>query len=187
MKFPKIVTAALIAASVASVAACGSDDSDVPDVPTVATTTAAATGNNGGGGGGLTDPNTRPTVAELNEMLNKALDGSVPNAQKTQLVEGSSADPKIFDQLVKAKKDNPDVTYKIYPPVIPSGPNKATVKVQVKLPDNPPTKLDASIVFVDGRWKLSRDTVCPLITANNVKTPMCEDTSGGAASKKAPN
>ncbi|AZG43725.1 hypothetical protein [Gordonia insulae] len=183
MKFPKIVTAALIAASVASVAACGSDDSDVPSVPTVSS--AAASADSSGEAGGVTDPNQRPSVATLNQMLNQALDPSVPNSEKTELVEGSSADPKIFDELVKAKQDNPDVTYEIFPPVIPAGPNKATVKVQVKLPDNPPTKLDASIVYVDGRWKLSRDTVCPLITANNVTTPMCSDSA--ASTSKAPN
>ncbi|MDL9944432.1 hypothetical protein QSJ19_02290 [Gordonia sp. ABSL11-1] len=184
MKFPKIVTAALIAASVASVAACGSDDSDIPEVPTVSSADSSADAGSGGDSG-VTNPNQRPSVATLNEMLNTALDPNVPNSQKTELVEGSSADPKIFDELVKAKQDNPDVTYEIFPPVIPAGPNKATVKVQVKLPDNPPTKLDASIVYVDGRWKLSRNTVCPLITANNVTTPMCTD--AGGASSKAPN
>ncbi|MAU81135.1 hypothetical protein VX037_11190 [Gordonia sp. Z-3] len=178
MKFPKIVTAALIAGAVASVAACGSDDSDVPEVPTVSSATAAASGE----GGGVNDPDTQPSVAVLNQMLEEALDPNVPNSEKTELVEGSAADPAIFDELVKAKQDNPDVTYEIFPPVIPAGPNKATVKVQVKLPDNPPTKLDASIVYVDGRWKLSRDTVCPLISANNVQTPMCTDSAAASES-----
>ncbi|MEE4023157.1 hypothetical protein V1Y59_08720 [Gordonia sp. PKS22-38] len=175
MKFPKIVTAALIAGAVASVAACGSDDSDVPAVPTVSSATADA----GAGDGGVTDPDTRPSVATLNQMLEEALDPDIPNSEKTELVEGSAADPAIFDELVKAQQDNPDVTYEIFPPVIPAGPNKASVKVQVKLPDNPPTTLDASIVYTDGRWKLSRDTVCPLITANNVQTPMCTEGASG--------
>ncbi|GAB90378.1 hypothetical protein [Gordonia rhizosphera] len=177
MKFSKIVTAALIAGSIATVAACGSDDSDVPSVPTVSSATAAS-----GTAGGVTDPNTRPSVATLNQMLTEALDPDVPNAEKTRLVEGSSADPTVFDKLVQAKEENPDVTYEIFPPVIPAGPNKATVKVQVKLPDNPPTKLDASIVYVDGRWKLSKDTVCPLITANNIESPMCVTASTSSAS-----
>ncbi|MBD1318083.1 hypothetical protein [Gordonia hankookensis] len=185
MKFPKIVTAALIAASVASVAACGSDDSDVPDVPTVSSAASSADAG-GSSADDVTNPNKRPSVATLNAMLTKALDPNVPNSEKTELVEGSSADPSVFDKLVKAKQDNPDVTYEIFPPVIPAGPNKATVKVQVKLPDNPPTKLDAGIVYTDGRWMLSSDTVCPLITANNVSTPMCKS-SGGASTPKAPN
>lgn len=173
MKFQKIVTAAFIAASITSLAACGGNDDDVPSVPTVASTTSAAAGSDAA----VTDPNTRPTVATLNAMLDKALDPNVPNSEKTQLVEGSEADPNVFDKLVQAKKDNPDVTYQIYPPVIPAGPNKASVKVQVKIGENPPTKLDAGIVYTDGRWKLSKDTVCPLVTANNVTTPMCASTS----------
>ncbi|MFW0792906.1 hypothetical protein AAFP30_03750 [Gordonia sp. CPCC 205515] len=173
MKFRKILTATFIAASITSLAACGSDDSDVPSVPTVASTTASAAA----GSDSVTDPNTRPTVAQLNAMLNEALDPNVPNSEKTQLVEGSEADPDVFDKLVQAKKDNPDVTYEIYPPVIPAGPNKASVKVQVKIGENPPTKLDAGIVYTDGRWKLAKDTVCPLVTANNVTTPMCVSTS----------
>nr|WP_202422026.1 hypothetical protein [Gordonia sp. SID5947] len=174
----------MIAASVASVAACGSDDSDVPDVPTVSS--AASSADAGGSSDDVTDPNKRPSVETLNAMLTKALDPNVPNSEKTELVEGSSADPTVFDKLVKAKQDNPDVTYEIFPPVIPDGPNKATVKVQVKLPDNPPTKLDAGIVYTDGRWMLSSATVCPLITANNVTTPMCKTPAGGSTSK-APN
>lgn len=174
MKFPKFVTAALIAGAVASVAACGSSDNDVPPVPT---TTAAATSEAAGSSstaiGNVTNPNQRPSVATLNAMLNKALDPNTPNAEKVQLVEGAEKDPAVFTKLVQARQQNPDVTYQIYPPVIPAGPNKATVKVQVKLPDNPPTKVDAGIVYADGRWKLSSNTVCPLLTANNVKTAMC--------------
>ncbi|GAC70017.1 hypothetical protein [Gordonia soli] len=175
MKYPKIVTAAMIAAAVTSLAACGSDDGG--DAPPLPTTTAASASASGGASGGsdtdLTDAKKRPGVAALNDMLDKALDPNVPNSQKTQLVEGSSADPEIFDKLVAAKKENPGVTYKIIPPVIPAGPNKAKVKVQVKLPDNPPANLEAGITYSQGRWKLSKDTVCPLITTNGVKSAMC--------------
>ncbi|GAB34274.1 hypothetical protein [Gordonia otitidis] len=175
MKFPKFVGAAIMAAAVAtSVAACGSDDSD--DAPTVATTTSAAVTSEAGASGadaGVTNPNVRPSVATLNAMLNKALDPNVPNSEKTELVQGSEKDPQLFDKLVRARQENKDVTYQIFPPVIPAGPNKATVKVQVKLPDNPPTKLDAQIVYDDGRWKLASDSVCPILSGNNIKSAMC--------------
>lgn len=181
MKFPKFVAGALLVSSVALVAGCGGSDDDEPPLVT-ATSSAAASAN---GSDDVTDPNQRPTVATLNEMLEKALDPDVSNSEKTQLVEGSDADPTVFDQLVKARQENPDVTYKIIPPVIPAGPNKATVKVQVKLPDNPASTVDASIVYVDGRWKLSKNTVCPLVEGNNVKTKMCADDAASTTSKKA--
>ena len=176
MKFPKFVGAAIMAAAVAtSLAACSSSD-DSDDVPTVATTTSAAATSEAGASGadaGVTNPNVRPSVATLNAMLDKALDPNVPNSEKTELVQGSEKDPQLFDKLVKAREDNKDVTYQIFPPVIPAGPNKATVKVQVKLPDNPPTKLDAQIVYDGGRWKLASDSVCPILSGNNIKSAMC--------------
>lgn len=176
MKFPKFVGAAVMTVAVAtSLAACSSSD-DSDDVPTVAATTSAATTSEAAASGadaGVTNPNVRPSVATLNAMLNKALDPNVPNSEKTDLVQGSEKDPQLFDKLVKARQDNKDVTYQIFPPVIPAGPNKATVKVQVKLPDNPPTKLDAQIVYDGGRWKLASDSVCPILSGNNIKSAMC--------------
>ena len=165
----------MAAAVATSLAACSSSD-DSDDVPTVATTTSAAATSEAGASGadaGVTNPNVRPSVATLNAMLDKALDPNVPNSEKTELVQGSEKDPQLFDKLVKAREDNKDVTYQIFPPVIPAGPNKATVKVQVKLPDNPPTKLDAQIVYDGGRWKLASDSVCPILSGNNIKSAMC--------------
>ena len=176
MKFPKFVGAAVMTVAVAtSLAACSSSD-DSDDVPTVAATTSAAATSEAAASGadaGVTNPNVRPSVATLNAMLNKALDPNVPNSEKTDLVQGSEKDPQLFDKLVKAREDNKDVTYQIFPPVIAAGPNKATVKVQVKLPDNPPTKLDAQIVYDGGRWKLASDSVCPILSGNNIKSAMC--------------
>ncbi|GAB39112.1 hypothetical protein [Gordonia sputi] len=176
MKFPKFVGAAVMTVAVAtSLAACSSSD-DSDDVPTVAATTSAAATSEAAASGadaGVTNPNVRPSVATLNAMLNKALDPNVPNSEKTDLVQGSEKDPQLFDKLVKARQDNKDVTYQIFPPVIPAGPNKATVKVLVKLPDNPPTKLDAQIVYDGGRWKLASDSVCPILSGNNIKSAMC--------------
>lgn len=167
MKFPtKFMTAAVIAGSMALFAGCGSDD-EAPLPPVQSAQTGAQ------GGGGVTDAQTPPTVAALNEMLNEALDPNVPSADKVELVEGAEADPGIFDQLVKAREENPDVSYEIFDPVIPAGPNKATVKVQIVIPDTPPTKLDAGIVFDDGRWKLAQSTVCPLVLGAGLESPMC--------------
>lgn len=167
----------MIAGMAVSVAACGGGDDDgLPPLPPVSTSTQASAPAESVGKyevTGVTNPKVRPTVKTLNKMLDLALDPDVPNSAKTQLVEGSEKDPDVFNKLVQARKDNPDATYKIFPPVIPAGPKRATVKVQVKIGENPPAKAEAGIVFVDGRWKLSKDTVCPLLSGNNVKTAMC--------------
>lgn len=169
----------MIAATVTmGVAACSDDSDSAPSVP-MASSSAAQSGQ-AQGGDSLTNPNQRPDVKSLNDMLNKALDANVPNSQKTQLVQNSEKDPQIFDKLVKAKTDNPDANYQIYPPVLAAGPNRASVKVQVKLPDNPPSKVDAQIVFDKGRWKLASQTVCPILSFQKIKSPMCPAQPAGS-------
>ncbi|EGD55876.1 hypothetical protein [Gordonia neofelifaecis] len=190
MNIRKIVTGAVLAGAIAATAACGSDNSDVPPVPSATTTTEAATTSAATGTEAeMTNPNKVPGVAALNDMLQKALDPSIKASEKTDLVEGSQIDPNLFNQLVKAKKDNPDVTYQIKKPILKAGPNKAKVKVEVKLPNNPPTKIDASIVFDNGRWKLSKETVCPLLSQTDVQSPLCAAAQSKAksavSSKKA--
>lgn len=188
LRFAKFVAAAaMVGAATTTLVACSSGSDDAPIVPPLSSTTAATTTSStavsADGITGVTDPNKRPTVAVLNKMLEKALDPTAPASERTLLVQGAEADPQVFAKLDKAVKENPGVTYKIYPPVIPAGPKKANVKVQVKLPDNPATKLEASIVFDEGRWKLANSTVCPLLTANNVKSAMCPASSSTSAPK----
>ncbi|MFT3662052.1 MAG: hypothetical protein QM809_11805 [Gordonia sp. (in: high G+C Gram-positive bacteria)] len=186
MKFRKFLMAGAIAGLVGVTAACGSDDDSLPPVPAASTTAAADESASAAPEdkleSELSDANKRPSVEALNEMLQMALDPKISPEDKTVLVEGSEADPKLFNQLVEVAQDNPDVDYEIKKPVISNGPKRASVKFEVRIPDNPPTKIDASIVYDDGRWKLSKQTVCPLLSAQNVKTPACADTAAGASS-----
>ncbi|MFT4124792.1 MAG: hypothetical protein QM662_00990 [Gordonia sp. (in: high G+C Gram-positive bacteria)] len=185
MRFPKFVGAAMVAAAVTvSLAACGGED-DADAVPTVPATSSAAastgaaasSGAQGGGIGNVTNSRVLPTVAQLNAMLETALDPDVPNSQKVALVQHSERDPDIFDKLVQARRDNPDVRYSIRGPVRTDGPNRGKVRVNVKLPEQAPTDIDAQIVFDHGRWKLASSTVCPLITGNGVSSAMCPSAS----------
>ena len=187
MKIRNIVTGAVVAAVVATTAACGSDDSaSAPPVPQVQSSAAGASSTDSSAGGDeMTNAKKVPSVGALDDMLQKALDPKIKPADKTELVEGSEVDPALFTKLVKAAQDNPDVTYKIKRPVLPNGPKKASVKVEIKLPDNPATKFDAAIVYDKGHWKLSKSTVCPLLTSQNVKTPLCPSDSKSTTKKKA--
>lgn len=186
MKYRKFVMAGAIAAMVGVTAACGSDD-NLPPVPQAATTTESdsAVAQENSLEAELSDGKKRPSIEALNEMLQMALDPKIPAEDKTVLVEGSEVDPKLFDQLVDVAEDNPDVTYRLMKPVISNGPNRASVKFEIRIPDNPPTKIDASIVYDDGRWKLSKQTVCPLLSAQDVKTPLCEETASSSTKSSA--
>lgn len=184
MNIRKLAGGFVIAGVLATTAACGgSNDSAVPPVPTAPSTTTSTTAAATGADAEMTNPNKVPSVAALNDMLQKALDPSIKPADKVELVEGSEVDPALFNELVKAKKDNPHVTYQIKKPILKDGPKRAKVKVEIKLPDNPPTKIDASIVFDNGRWKLSKQTVCPLLGQTDVKSPLCADSSSSKAKK----
>ncbi|PXW32270.1 UNVERIFIED_CONTAM: hypothetical protein DES50_10350 [Williamsia faeni] len=173
MKLRKFVTAGVAVCAFLSIAAC-SDDSDSPATTTAATSSAATSS---AAGGGLTDPSKPPTAAELNTMLQKALDPNIPASEKTDLVQDSEKDPKIFDTLVDAAAANPDLEYQIVAPVRPAGTNQAKANVKVKFPDTPEQQVEALIVFDDGTWKLSSTTVCLLLSAANKTSPMCPATS----------
>ncbi|MDL9937424.1 hypothetical protein QSJ18_11770 [Gordonia sp. ABSL1-1] len=178
MKIRKFLTATMIATALVSVAACGDDSSDAPPVPTAnaATTTgdsSAAPAQPGAIGTDITNKSKPPSLTTLNAMITKALDPEVANSEKVVLVEGSEKDPAIFKKLVAAKKANPNISYELVAPVTRQGPKRAKVTVQVATPDNPPTSVDATIVYDDGRWKLSNETVCLLLSAYNEKSAMC--------------
>ncbi|WP_461417749.1 hypothetical protein [Gordonia sp. GN26] len=154
------------------VAACGGDDSDAPPAPTL-TSTADAGAAGGDTESEITNGSKPPSIAALNELVDTAVDPKIPSKDKIVLVEGSEKDPAIFDQLVKARAENSDVDWVLVNPVISAGPNKARVKVRIETAGNPPTNAESTIVFDDGRWKLSQETVCNLLGLYQVKSPMC--------------
>ncbi|MHC3003232.1 hypothetical protein OK17_13470 [Gordonia sp. GN26] len=162
----------IAAALMTGVAACGGDDSDAPPAPTL-TSTADAGAAGGDTESEITNGSKPPSIAALNELVDTAVDPKIPSKDKIVLVEGSEKDPAIFDQLVKARAENSDVDWVLVNPVISAGPNKARVKVRIETAGNPPTNAESTIVFDDGRWKLSQETVCNLLGLYQVKSPMC--------------
>jgi hypothetical protein len=176
LKLRKFVTAGVALCAFVSIAAC-SDDGGSDDPTTTTTTTTVASTSGASGTPNLTDAKKPPTAAALNDMLKIALDPKIPNTEKTELVEGSDADPEIFDKLIAGMKANPDVTYEIVAPVRPAGANQAKANVKINFPDQPQTQVEALIAYNEGRWKLSKTTVCLLLSGANEKSPMCPATS----------
>ncbi|WP_437425606.1 hypothetical protein [Williamsia muralis] len=178
MKLRKFVTAGVALCAFVSIAACSDDGgSDDPTTTTTTSTTTDAGPSGSTSPDGLTDPKKPPTAAALNTMLETALNPDIPNTDKTELVEGSDADPEIFDKLIAGMKANPDVTYEIVAPVRPAGANQAKANVKINFPDQPQTQVEALIAYNEGRWKLSKTTVCLLLSGANEKSPMCPATS----------
>ncbi|MFJ6097365.1 hypothetical protein [Williamsia muralis] len=172
------MTAGVALCAFVSIAACSDDGGSSDPTTTTTTSTTTETGPSGSASpDGLTDPKKPPTAAALNDMLKVALNPNIPNTEKTELVEGSDADPEIFDKLIAGMKANPDVTYEIVAPVRPAGANQAKANVKINFPDQPQTQVEALIAYNEGRWKLSKTTVCLLLSGANEKSPMCPATS----------
>ncbi|MFZ2512095.1 MAG: hypothetical protein WAW85_13530 [Gordonia sp. (in: high G+C Gram-positive bacteria)] len=187
MKIRKFLAIGVAAAALSVTAACGSSDDNLPPVPAAASSSVEAAGGSAAATGyeaEITDATKKPSVEVLNTMLETALDPKVPAKDKVDLVEGAEADPDLFNQLVKVAKENPDVTYVIQKPIRSNGPKRATFKVMVTIPGNQPAPIAASIVFDDGRWKLSTETVCPLLAQGNVSTPLCPGNASASGSAK---
>ncbi|GAC82168.1 hypothetical protein GP2_001_00200 [Gordonia paraffinivorans NBRC 108238] len=189
MKYRKFLGATMIAAAMMTgVAACGGSDDDAPPAPTLTSTAAAnASGAAGDNESEITNGSKPPSIAALNELVDTAVDPKIPAKDKTDLVQGSEKDPEIFDELVKAREDNPDVKWSLVNPVITNGPKKANVKVRIETAGNPPANAEATIVFDKGRWKLSNQTVCNLLGLYQVESAMCTPAGGATSSKKADN
>lgn len=157
MKSSKTIMAACVAlALVGSIAACGSDDGEEPTATAASTSAKVAL----------------PKPAELNTLLDKALDPKVPLAEKRGLVEdGDQAPPAMFDALVKGKRDNPGATYEIVPPISP-GPNRNTAiaKFNIKLnPRDAPINSDVTLVYQKETWRLSKASACVLLSQAKFK------------------
>lgn len=97
-KTGRIAIAGLAIAATLSMTACGGDDNKDTAKPARTTTSAKAAAS--------ASPNLPPvpTVSELNTALQKALDPSIPNAEKLDMVQGAQADPELPNRLADAAK-----------------------------------------------------------------------------------
>jgi len=182
VKFRAVSMALALVGVVLVSSACGGDpDSEIPNpaesspgVWTSLKQDANATSLSPAMDAQLKDQSKVPSVETLNTMLAIALNPKVPAKNKTNFVEGSQADPSIFDKMSKNAADNPEMTFRIRPQTR-NGPKRVNVKFEINLPGNPPTVIDSELVYDDGRWKLFKQSVCPLLSAQKIKTPLCPE------------
>ncbi len=109
-----------------------------------------------------TTPDRAPSTQQLEEMLNRAVDPKVPLEQKIELVQGATtADGPLFDELVKLRRDNPQVSWHIGRPVLEQ-PGLAKAQFSV-LMDGTNQLAYVTLVFDGGRWKLQKSYACQMI------------------------
>ncbi len=164
MKFGKTLVATVAVLAAVGLTGCSTGDDLIPPPPLSATAAAAGADSH--------SANVAPTAAQLEAMLNRAVDPSVPSKDKIDLVQGATAaDAPMFDELVKMRKDNPSFTWNIGTPHLQTpGQAQATVSAVVNGQNQ---SADVTFVFDDGAWKLQRTYACGMLQQLGRTTPSC--------------
>lgn len=163
LKLRKITVAAVAIAAGLTMTACGSEETTTSPTTTAKTTTTTV------------DSSTveLPTSAELNALLVKGLDESVPLAERAELVEGAESDPELMNQVAAAAK-SANAQVEILDPVIDTGSDTASASLNIVINGQPlASGAQASFVNVDGVWKLSKTTACAILPVANLTSPAC--------------
>lgn len=161
-KTGRIAIATLAAVTALGLTACGSGDKETTTKPKVSTSkTTAAAGN--------FPP--APTVADLNAELQKALDPSVPNAEKLDMMQGVQADPNLPNLLADAYKQN-NATITVTG-VTDLGNGTITADAQASLNGGAPQQAVVPFVAEDGKWKVQKEWICNALSLANQTSPAC--------------
>ncbi|MFF5036040.1 HMG-box domain-containing protein [Nocardia salmonicida] len=183
MNIRPVKTAAVLVAIVAALGlgACGSDAGSTSTSTGTTTSKAGAfeTGDaksgkeEGGEPAATTVPNLpKPTAAELNSRVTKALAGQLTGEEKKTYIEDADQDPMLVDKFVEAANQN-NVKVAITTVGDPvDGKLKANADVTI---DGTPVK-DAFVDFVaeDDSWKVSHVFACNIVKSAQLDSAACQ-------------
>ncbi|QPG91984.1 hypothetical protein AWH04_13885 [Rhodococcus erythropolis] len=166
MKLQKMTVAAVAIAAALTMTACSSGEKEASPTTSSKTTTATTTPSG--------DPVPElPTSAELNGKVAQALDESVPAADKVNLVQGAEQDPELINQVAAAAKAA-GAQVEILDPVTDTGSETAAASLNIVVNGQPLQQgLQASFVYEDGVWKLSKTTACQIVGVAGLTSPAC--------------
>lgn len=166
LKLQKMTVAAVAIAAALTMTACGSDDKTDSPTTTSKSTTATTSSSD------VAAPEL-PTSAELNGKVAQALDESVPAADKVNLVQGAEQDPELINQVAAAAKAA-GAQVEILDPVTDTGSETAAASLNIVVNGQPLQQgLQASFVYEDGVWKLSKTTACQIVGVAGLTSPAC--------------
>ncbi|MDJ0393103.1 hypothetical protein QMK17_07135 [Rhodococcus sp. G-MC3] len=161
----KAMVAGVAIAAALTMTACSSDEgSDTPATTSSAASSASAAPQASG------DYPPVPTAEELNAELSRGLDPAVPLAEKTELIQGSEADPDLINQVAAAAVQNGAQIQVTSVDDLGDGTLNAGTTITLNGQANP-----GSFTFVaeDGKWKLSKDNACGLVQLAQLTSPAC--------------
>ncbi|WP_280382563.1 hypothetical protein [Nocardia wallacei] len=116
-----------------------------------------------------------PTAAELDAQIKRALDPSLPDSERTALIEDGDAFRDAIPDMYRAMQDNPHAVYGVTDPVFDNRDGTLTATMRLDK-DGTGTNVRTTIVhFVDigGTWKISRADLCGILRSADYKTAAC--------------
>ncbi|MFD3744100.1 hypothetical protein [Nocardia sp. NPDC058633] len=155
MKFRRtgrVAIAGLAVVAALGLSACSDDKGDKP-APKTTTSAKAETS-------AASNLPAVPTVEQLNEQLNTALDPSVPNEQKLDFVQGIEADPELPNRLAQAVQDN---NVQVQVTEVTSFGDSVNAKADFTV-NGQTNVVDVPFVAEEGKWKVQKSWACGMLT-----------------------
>ncbi|MEU7631321.1 hypothetical protein AB0C34_15225 [Nocardia sp. NPDC049220] len=116
-----------------------------------------------------------PTAAELDTRIKKALDPSLPDSERTDLIEDGEAFRDAIPDMYRALRDNPRAFYGVTDPVFDNHDGTLTATMRLDK-DGTGTAVRTTIVHfvrIDSEWKISRADLCGILRSADYRTPAC--------------
>jgi hypothetical protein len=124
----------------------------------------------------LADSSQPPAPEVLEKLIAIFLDPAVSPDDKIGLLEGSEADPTVFDTIALSYDGDDAPTYDVLSPVLPgTAPGTARANVQIEWAADTASDYTGTIPFIyeDGTWMIAKPMVCHLLSGVNVNSRMC--------------
>ncbi|GGK65891.1 hypothetical protein [Nocardia camponoti] len=147
----RIAIAGLAIVTALGLSACSDDKGSSSTAKTTTSAKASASAN--------ADLPPVPTVDQLNQQLNMALDPSVPNEEKLDFVQGGGADPELPNRLAQAAKD---ANVQVQVTEVTSFGDSVNAKANFTV-NGQTNVVDVPFVAEDGKWKVQKAWACTML------------------------
>ncbi|NKY43142.1 hypothetical protein [Nocardia cerradoensis] len=116
-----------------------------------------------------------PSAAQLDSQIKRALDPSLPDSERTDLIEDGAAFKDAIPDMYKALRDNPRAVYGVVDPVFDNHDGTLTATMRLDK-DGSGENVRTTIVHfvdIDGKWKISRTDLCGILRSADYRTAAC--------------
>jgi hypothetical protein len=116
-----------------------------------------------------------PTAQQLDAQFHDVLSPDVPGEERLTLIEDGELFKDDLPSFNDTRSKNPNAVFSVADPVFDNG--DGTVTATFKLDKDGTGRVIHSIpvhfIAIEGKWKLSREDLCGILTSNSYKTKAC--------------